>query len=57
MKLNDTSNKIKINDEEINFLKNQKNTYFYKNIIPYYIIDYTFKLKILYFMLLTWNYN
>ena len=53
LKLNDTSNKIKINDKEINYLKEQKNTCFYKNIIPNYIIDYNYKLKILYFMFLS----
>ena len=53
LKQNDTSNKIKINDKKINYLKDQKNTCFYKNIIPYYIIDYNYKLKILYFMFLT----
>ena len=53
LKQNDTSNKIKINDEKINYLKEQKNTCFYKNIIPYYKTDYDYKLKILYFMFLT----
>ena len=52
LKQNDTSNKIKIDDNEINYLKVQKNTCFYKIIIPYYIINYNYKLKILYFMFL-----
>ena len=50
LKQTKTINKLQINDEKINYLKEQKNSCFNKIIIPFYNINCKYKLKILYFI-------